>query len=170
MKNLIRKIFKRPARIDHQPMYVAMVFALGVWSASLLLFGPTPSSVIDELSLSTQYLLAGVIFCSAFLCQFGIFIGTRWSIWVKGDVRTAYGLAIGGIPALAIALEIYFWAIVNGATSPFSSALGAAISFAIPIGALWNMMMFIVRRWEIEDYLEGRRREIINDDDYRPSD
>lgn len=169
VRRWIKRVFKRPKRIDHQPMYVALIFALGIWSGSLLLFGPTENSVIAELSLDTQYFLAFVIFVGAFLCQTGTFISTRCIVIPRLktlDVRDAYAFGIGGIPSIVIALEVYFWAIVHGSTSPFLSALGAAIAFAIPLGALWNMMMFIVRRWEIEEYIQSRRKEIT--DELRP--
>lgn len=158
------RAFKRPKRIDHQPMYVALVFALGIWSGSLLLFGPSESSVISELNLETQYVLAGAIFTGAFLCQFGIFTATRVAfLQKKADVRTAYAFGIGGIPVMAAALTVYFVAIVVGSDSLVTSALGGAISFAIPLGALWNMMMFIVRRWEIDSYIRQRRRELLEE-------
>lgn len=169
MRAWIRRTFRRPKRIDHHPMYVAVVFATGVWAASLLLFGPTESSVISELSISTQYMLAFVTFVGSFLCQFGIFVGTRWAVLLPSwDVRVAYAFGIGGIPSIAFALEVYFVAIVWGSTTPITSALGASVSFAIPIGALWNMMMFVVRRWEIDDYINMRNTEKRCDEDDLP--
>lgn len=166
LKPAIMRLFRRPRRIDHHPMYVAIVFATGTWSGSLLLFGPTENSVISELSIGTQYFLSTLICMGAFVAQFGIFINTRFIVikrLKRLDVRDAYAFGITGIPSMAIGLEVYFWATVHGAMTPFTSALGASIAFAIPIGSLWNLMMFLVRRWEIEDYISMRRKEIGDD-------
>lgn len=127
-------------RKDRAPMYVCVIIALFLWSLSLLIAGPIHYSILDELSDATQNILGGSIFIGSSMCLTGILIGTR----------RCYAWGIAGVPALSIAVAVYFWAAVNDSISPILSGMGSALSLMIPVGAVWTAVYFWRERRRIE--------------------
>lgn len=146
--DLLEKVFHRPSRIDHGPMYVCVIFALFLWSLSLLIAGPIKYSVLDELSDETQDFLALCIFFGSGMCLIGILSGTRF-LAKHTDPRRSYLWGVAGTPTTTAAVWIYFWAVVHGATSPVLSGMGSALSLFIPIGAFINAALFLIERRRI---------------------
>jgi vacuolar-type H+-ATPase subunit I/STV1 len=143
-------------RLDHGPMYMCVMFALLMVSMSMIAVGPVPNSVVDELSNSTQDLLALCIFVGSAICVTGITLGTRFLR--RGiDIRRCYILQICGMPAVTVSLWVYGWAIIHG-TESWTSALGGVMGPMIGLGALINAVTFVreIRRINRNIKLLGR--------------
>jgi hypothetical protein len=166
--DLIEKVFHRPSRLDHGPMYVCVIFALFLWSLSLLIAGPIKYSVLDELSDETQDALALCIFAGSSMCLIGILSGTRFFAR-HTDPRRSYLWGVAGTPTTTAAVWIYFWAVVHGATSPLLSGMGSALSLLIPVGAFINAGLFLIERRRITrnipKVLQQEREQRLGHDD-----
>jgi hypothetical protein len=147
--NLLERIFKRPERLDHGPMYICVIVALFLWSLSLLIAGPVRYSIIDELNDTAQNWLGGGIFIGSSMCLTGIVLGTRF-VRPHIDIRTCYAWGAAGTPAISIAVWVYFWAAVAGSLSPVLSGMSSAFSLLVPVGVVWNAINFWIERRRIE--------------------
>lgn len=166
---LLRKVFHKPARVDHGRMYMCCIFGLLLWSMSLLVIGPVPSSAIDELSDYVQNVLACCIFIGSVVCTFGIATGTRFFL-PKADIRLSYKFALWGIPAIAGSIGTYIWAIVHDTGSFWVSTYAAAVGAGVCLGIIWNgldLAFEIARLGEDIQYLkdgEPNDDEVVAED------
>jgi len=143
------------ARPDHGPMYICVMIGLAMVSLSILIAGPVPTSVIADLSWTTQQLLASVIFIGSVMCIIGSSMCSKY-FFPFADQRSAYAWGIGGSISTAISVELYFIFIVKGASSPVLSGLAAGLSLMIPIGALLNARLFLNKRRTITEEIVKR--------------
>jgi hypothetical protein len=151
---IIKPLSENP-RLDHGPMYVSVMIGLMLVSLSLLITGPIPTSVIAELNTTTQNMLACVIFIGSVMCLIGAASATKY-FRPNADIRSALGLGVGGSIPVAAAIEVYFIAIVAGASSPILSGLSAGISLMIPFGSALNGWLFLRKRAYITEEMAKR--------------
>jgi hypothetical protein len=135
-------------RLDHGAMYVCVTLGLWCWAVSLLVYGPTQLSAIQELSITTQNWLATSVFFGATIKTVGFCSGTRFFM-PNLDMRRSLLLGIIGVPLVSTSVAVFFFAVLYGATNPVLSGLGSALSLFIPVGGYSNAIQFQKERMRI---------------------
>lgn len=153
-RNLLAHIDKRWAdrapqrRLDRNAANVCMLLGLMLPSMSIILQGPTPSSVLQDMPTGLQIGMCACIFIGCGIKLHGALAGSRF-YFPHADLKTCYRWGYTGAPMATMGSFVYGYYILSG-TSTFLSALGGVSTPMFGLGIAIQAVFY---------WLESRRIE-----------
>lgn len=139
-------------RLDRRPYYAFINVGLFVFSLSTIAFGAVPSSSFAELSTIQQRFLVVFIFLGTALNITGSLMGSKYFFPLMLRIPT-YHIGLCGNPLIISSVGFYTVVLIDRYDNP-TSLIGFNLSLAIVMGALANMILFILEIRRIEKNLQ----------------
>lgn len=133
-------------RIDHNAANLYMLAALILSSLSIVLQGPVPSSVLEDMPDGLQVAMCACISIGCSIKLHGALSGSRW-YFPKTRLKKSYRWGYTGAPMATVGCLVYGWFILSG-TDTFLSALGGVATPLFGIGISHQAVLY---------WLESRR-------------
>lgn len=135
-------------RLDRNAGNGFMLVGLMLPSLSIVLQGPTPNSVLEDMGDGLQITMCAAIFIGCGIKLHGVLSGSRW-YFPKADLKTCYRWGYTGAPLAAMGCLVYGYYILSG-TPNFLSALGGVATPMFGFGISVQAVLY---------WLESRRIE-----------
>lgn len=140
-------------RLDRNAGNLFMLMGLIMPSLSIILQGPVPNSVLEDMSNQLQVSMCVCIFIGCSIKLHGALSGSRW-YFPHTTLRSAYKYGYIGAPIATAGALVYGWYILSG-TPSFLSALGGVSTPLFGVGISVQAIFY---------WLESRRiehREVV---------
>lgn len=144
---------KATRRLDRNAGNMCMLIGLMMPSLSIILQGPVPNSVLEDMSNHLQVSMCVCIFLGCGIKLHGALSGSRW-YFPNTTLKSAYRYGYIGAPIATAGALVYGWYILSG-TPTFLSALGGVSTPLFGIGISAQALFY---------WLESRRiahREVV---------
>lgn len=119
-------------RLDRNAGNLSMLLGLMLPSLSIILQGPSPNSVLVDMSDDLQITMCAWIFLGCGIKLHGAMSGSRW-YFPKTELKNSYKYGYIGAPIATAGALVYGWFILS-ATPTFLSALGGVSTPCFGIG------------------------------------
>lgn len=143
-------------RLDHYPANLCMLIGLILSSFSIVLQGPSPTSVLVDMSPEMQIAMCVCIFGGCVIKLHGVLSHTR--IWFPSKpLRKCYQLGYTGAPLATAGLFVYGYFILHS-TPTWLSALGGVLTPLLGVGISLQGCVY----WLEARRIERRERQMIS--------
>lgn len=128
-------------RMDRNAGNLCMLIGLMLPSLSIVLQGPVPSSVLEDMPDALQVAMCACIFVGCGIKLHGSLSNSRW-YFPKTTLKKAYRWGYTGAPIATVGTWVYGWFILSN-TDNFLSALGGVatpifgLGISIQAGFYW---------------------------------
>lgn len=143
-------------RLDHYPANLCMLIGLLLTSSSIVLQGPSPTSVLVDMSDPLQVAMCACIFGGCLIKLHGIASHTRFWFPHK-PLRKCYQLGYTGAPLSTSGLLVYGYYILSN-TPTWLSALGGVLTPLLGVGIALQGCVY----WLEARRIERRERQMIS--------
>jgi hypothetical protein len=133
-------------RLDRNAGNMCMLIGLMLPSLSIILQGPTPNSVLEDMPTGLQLAMCACIFIGCGIKLHGALSGSRWYL-PRTPLKTSYRWGYTGAPAATMGAFVYGYFILSG-TPTFLSALGGVSTPMFGLGISLQAVLY---------WLESRR-------------
>lgn len=154
-------------RLDRSPANICMLIGLMLPALSIILQGPVPNSVLDDMPVWLQIAMCIAIFVGCGIKLHGALSGSRW-YFPNTKLLKSYRWGYTGAPAASTGAFVYGWFILSG-TPTFLSAMGGVstpmfgLGISLQAGLYWLESRRIERNERI--LTEQARAEIADERD-----
>lgn len=129
-------------RLDHNAGNMCMLIGLVLTSLSVIILGPSPSSVIRDMTDSLQIAMCVCIFSGCLLELFGAVAHSRF-FFPRMKLKTCYQIGVAGAPLASSGLFVYGWFLLEN-TPTWTSALGAVLTPMLGVGVLIQSVFYLL--------------------------
>lgn len=143
--------------MDHSPANFCVLIGLMLPSLSIVLLGPSPTSVLTGMSSDMQVAMCACIFSGLAVKVHGALSHTRW--WFpRTTLRRCYQLGYTGAPIAVGGLLVYGFYILSN-TPTALSALGAVLTPFLGLGIGLQAVVY----WLESRRIENNERALIRE-------
>lgn len=144
-------------RLDRNGANMCMLIGLVLTSFSVIVIGPSPSSVIRDMTDHLQIAMCVCIFSGCLVKLFGALAHSRF-FFPRMRVKTCYQIGVGGAPLASSGLFVYGWFLLEN-TPTWTSALGAVLTPMLGAGILIQSAFYLLEARRI-----GRNERLMIQD------
>jgi hypothetical protein len=135
-------------RIDRNAGNMCMLLGLMLPSLAIILQGPIPNSILDDMPVALQLSMCVCIFSGCGIKLHGAMSGSRW-YFPRTPLTKSYRWGYTGAPMATVGAFVYGWYILSG-TPNYLSALGGVSTPMFGLGISIQAVFY---------WLESRRIE-----------
>ena len=137
-------------RLDRDAIGVTALMGFAAPTLSISLVGPTPTSVLRDMSDDLQISMCVCIVLGLLVMLHGVLLGSPF-YFPKAPVKRSYTRGFTGAPAAVLGLGVYSYYIIEN-TQTWASALSAMLTPLLALGITIQAFIY---------WLEVRRIEVV---------